>query len=143
MTLDELRKGYNWLSRCLYRYDSYADRLVATLNRFRNRNKEHKRASLDTKFLSVLVKVFAYYTLTFDLKRMSFFYGTMWRVAVGGPFSVGKWLEFFRWIATHRAFRQYVMETQGDPEEMDPNSPPFDVECAPVTDDSPREEVLV
>jgi len=38
---------------------------------------------------------------------------------------VGKWLEFFRWIATHRAFRKYILETQGDPETMDPNTPPF------------------
>lgn len=128
MTLEELHKGYNWLSRCLYRYDSYADRLVTALSRFRNRNKEHKRANLDTKFLGSLAKVFAYYTLTLDWKRMRFFYGTMGRVAVGGPFSVGKWLEFFRWISTHCAFRKYVLETQGDSEGMDPNVPPFDAE---------------
>ena len=125
MTLDELHRGYNWLSRCLYRYDSYASRLVSALSRFQNRNKEHKRADLDLKFAGMLAKVFAYYTLTFDFKRIKFFYGSMWRVAIGGPFSVGKWLEFFRWIATHRAFRKYIIETQGDPEGMDPQKPPF------------------
>ena len=39
---------------------------------------------------------------------------------------MSKWLEFFRWIATHRAFRQYVTETQGIPEGQDPKKPPFE-----------------
>ena len=125
MTPEELNQGYNWLSRCLYRYDTYADRLVTSLNRFRNLNPEHKRASLDMKFASILVKIFAYYLLTFDFARMSFFTRTFWRVAKGGPFSVSKWLEFFRWISTHRAFRKYVTETQGVPEGQDPKKPPF------------------
>jgi hypothetical protein len=43
----------------------------------------------------------------------------------GGPFSVGKWLEFFRWIATHRAFRKYVCQMHGLPEGANPNKPPF------------------
>ena len=30
MTPEELNQGYNWLSRCLYRYDTYADRLVTS-----------------------------------------------------------------------------------------------------------------
>lgn len=126
MTSEELYQGYNWLSRCLYRYDTYADRLVTALNRFRNLNPEHKRASLDFKFTYLLFKLLAYYLLTFDGERRRFFSGTFWRVAKGGPFSVGKWLEFFRWIATHRAFRKYVIETQGVPEGQDPKKPPFE-----------------
>ena len=125
MTPEELHQGYNWLSRCLYRFDSYADRLVTALSRFRNLNKEHKRASLDLKFCGILLKLFGYYLLTLDLERMKFFAGTFWRVATNGPFSMGKWLEFFRWIATHRAFRQYVTQTQGVPEGQDPKRPPF------------------
>ena len=39
---------------------------------------------------------------------------------------MSKWLEFFRWITTHRAFRQYVTETQGIPEGQDPKKPPFE-----------------
>ena len=39
---------------------------------------------------------------------------------------MSKWLEFFRWIATHRAFRKYVTETQGIPEGQDPKKPPFE-----------------
>ena len=39
---------------------------------------------------------------------------------------MSKWLEFFRWIATHRAFRKYVTETQGVPEGQDPKKPPFE-----------------
>ena len=128
MTLEELRKGYNWLIRCLYRYDSYGERLVTLLNRFQNRNPEHKRAPLDLKFGILLVKVLVYYLLTFDPERRKFFTKTFWQVARGGPFSVGKWLEFFRWIATHRAFRKYVLETHGEPETMHPKQPPFQEE---------------
>jgi len=126
MTAEELQLGYNWLSRCLYRYDAYADRLVTSLNRFRNLNPEHKRASLDLKFTYILIKIFGYYLLTFDGERRKFFTQTFWRVAKGGPFSVSKWLEFFRWISTHRAFRKYVTETQGIPEGQDPKKPPFE-----------------
>ena len=39
---------------------------------------------------------------------------------------MSKWLEFFRWIATHRAFRKYVTETQGIPEGQDPKKSPFE-----------------
>ena len=125
MTLEELREGYNWLIRSLYRYDSYGDRLATCLNRYRNRIKEHKRAKLDLKFGILLLKVLKYYLLTLDFERMEFFVKTFLRVAAGGPFSNGKWLEFFRWIATHRAFRKYVIETHGVPEGKDPRHPPF------------------
>jgi hypothetical protein len=124
MTIEELRAGYNWLIRCLYRYDSYSDRLVKVLSRFQNLKKEHKRANLDIKFTLLLFKVLGYYLLTTDAKRRRFFTSTFVRVAKG-PFSVGKWLEFFRWTATHRAFRKYVLETHGDPETADPSTPPF------------------
>lgn len=129
MTREELLRGYNWLIRSLYRYDSYSSRLVTVLNRFRNLRPEHKRARLDGKFLGLLFKVIGYYLFTRDKARRRFFVKSFWRVAAGGPFSVGKWLEFFRWIATHRAFRKYVLETHGLPEGADPAQPPF---CTPV-----------
>ncbi len=125
MALEELRQGYNWLVRSLYRYDSFADRLVTLLNRFQNKTREHKRADLDLKFTRVLLKVLAYYLLTLNFSRARFFIRTFWRVLKGGPFSVSKWLEFFRWIATHRAVRKYVLETHGVPEGADPARPPF------------------
>ncbi len=127
MTPDELRLGYNWLIRCLYRYDSFSERLVTLLGRFRNRNPEHKRAALDLKFGSLLIKVLAYYLLTRDKERRDFFLRSFSQVARGGPYSVGKWLEFFRWIATYRAFRKYVTETHGVPEGHSPSEPPFRV----------------
>ncbi len=134
MTLEELRKGYNWLIRCLYRYDSYADRLVTLLSRYKNLNKEHKRASLDFKFTLLLFKVLGYYLLTTDKDRRKFFTSSFSKV-VKGPFSVGKWLEYFRWAATYRSFREYVIKTQGIPEGMDPAIPPFSSEEteAPLT----------
>ncbi len=128
MTLEELRKGHNWLIRCLYRYDSYGHRLVTLLNRFQNKNKEHKRASLDLKFTILLIKVLIYYLFTFDKDRRKFFISTFSQI-VKGPKSMGKWFEYFRWIATYRSFRKYVTETHGIPEGMDPNVPPFEIEA--------------
>ncbi len=125
MSLEELRRGYNWLIRVLYRYDTYGDRLVTMLGRYQNLNKEHKRAPLDAKFGGLLLKVLRYYLFTRDADRRKFFISTFLRVAQNGPFSVGKWLEYFRWIATHRAFRKYVVETHGLPESADPQEPPF------------------
>lgn len=125
MTLEELRTGYNWLIRCLYRYDSFSQRLIKLLSRFQNLNPEHKRASLDVKFLTLLLRVLAYYLFTFDKDRRNFFLQTFKSVAGNGPFSVGKWLEFFRWIATYRSFRKYVIETHGLPEGMNPRHAPF------------------
>jgi len=134
LTLEELHAGYNWLIRSLYRYDSYGDRLATLLDRYQNRIPEHKRAKLDAKFSGLLFKVLGYYLLTFDFERVRFFTSTFWRVAKNGPFSVGKWLEFFRWIATHRAFRKYVTETHGIPEGVNPQEPPF----LPVVDVPPQ-----
>lgn len=125
MSFEELRTGYSWLIRSLYRYDAYADRLVTLLNRFRNRNIEHQRVHFSAAFAFMLLKVLGYYLLTPDRERVKFFLHTFWQVATGGPFSVGKWLEFFRWIATHRAFRKYVTENHGCPETADPHHPPF------------------
>ncbi len=122
MTLEELRAGYNWLIRSLYRYDSYSDRLVTLLSRYQNRNKEHKRAALDLKFSILLVKVLVYFLFTLDSQRRHFFIRSITRAA-SGPFSMGKWLEFFRWIATYRAFRKYVTETHGLPEGAEPSRP--------------------
>src|SRR5512132_1081731 len=51
------------------------------------------------------------YILTRDAERRQFFTNTFRRVASGSPFSVSKWLEFFRWIAAYRSFRQYVTST--------------------------------
>ena len=142
MTLEELRYGYNWLIRCLYRYDAYAERLVTLLGRFQNLNPEHKRAKLDLKFTLLLFKVLGYYLLAFDSERRKFFTSAFWSVAKGGPFSMGKWLEFFRWIASYRAFRKYVIETHGVPEVMDPESLPYTDLNAPLPQPQAVEAVL-
>lgn len=125
MSIEDLRKGYNWLIRTLYRYDSYSDRVVTLLSRFNNRNKEHKRAGLNFKFFNQLLKIWAYYLLTWDKDRRHFFLSTFSRVLRQENFSVSKWLEFFRWTASYRAFRQYVTDTHGIPEQADPELPPF------------------
>ncbi len=125
MTSEELCQGYNWLIRSLYRYDTYSDRLVRMLGRFKNLPKQHKRAPFDRRFIVLLGKLLAYYLVTKDFRRLKFFVSTFIRVAKSGPFSVDKWLDFFRWMASHRALREYVIKTHGCPEDVDPNEPPF------------------
>ena len=134
MTMEELQQGYNWLIRCLYRYDSYSDRLVALLSRFNNRNPEHKRADLDPKFFFLWLKLMAYYLFTRDRERFRFFIQTFKKVLKNGPFSVGKWLDFFRWMATYRSFRKYVSEVHGIPEGKHPNFPPFHMAASVLTE---------
>jgi len=73
----------------------------------------------------LLGKVIAYYVFTTDTKRIKFFFRTFWKAVCHGPFSMGKVLEFFRWIAAHRAFYEYVVKEHGDPETVCPNTPPF------------------
>jgi len=126
MTHQELSIGYNWLIRALYRYDSYSDRLVTVLNRFENRNPEHKKVSVEPKLLGILAKIVIYYLFTFNHERRHFFTSTFARVWKGGPFSVGKWLQFFMWTANHRAFRDYVIKTHGIPETADPQRSPYE-----------------
>lgn len=135
MTLEELRHGYNWLIRCLYSYESYGDRLIKVLSRYRPLKKEHKRADLNIYFAKLLFKVLGYYLLTFDFRRMRFFTRTFWKSMTQGAFSMGKFLDFFRWIAIHRAFREYVLETQGVPEGVSPANPPFKADTISVQSD--------
>ncbi len=125
MTLEELQVGHNWLIRSIYRYDAYGARLSTLLSRFQNRNKEHQRVKFDPTFFMILLKVMRYYLLTLDRERSRFFTQTFGAVAKNGPFSVGKWLEFFRWMASYRSCRQYVSDKHGLPEGVDPEAPLF------------------
>lgn len=143
MTSEELMQGYNWLIRSLYQYDSYRERLVRCLNRFQNRNKEHKRAQLDLKFLGIVFKILGYYLFTLDPRRRRFFIKSFQQVAQGSPFSVGKWLEYFRWTATHRAFHDYVTQTHGCPEAVDSNANPFPEASPQSTNHEVCNEALV
>ncbi|MSR77511.1 MAG: B12-binding domain-containing radical SAM protein [Candidatus Omnitrophica bacterium] len=124
MTLEELNKGYNWLVRCLYRYDSYADRLVTLLDRFQATAKA-KKTKLNLKFIILSLKIVIYYLFTGDGRRYEFFSKTFSRIARQKNASSAKWIEFFRWMALYRAFRKYVEEKFGVPEAMRPDQPPY------------------
>jgi hypothetical protein len=125
MTRQELFDGYSWLQRSLYRYDSFSERLVTLLSRYQTR-RAHKRASPNGLLMRALVKVLAYYLLTLDRQRFWFFTSTAWKVAAAGRFSVGKWLEFFRWMAFYPSLRAFVVDLQGMPEMANPARPPFE-----------------
>jgi radical SAM superfamily enzyme YgiQ (UPF0313 family) len=131
MTLDELVAGYGWLLKSLYSYESYGQRMITLLNRYRNKTKEHKRTrwTIRHSFLPLL-RLLRHYLWTSDRDRLRFFLGAWWKTARGGPFSFGKWIEFGRWMAFYPSLRSFVIETQGIPESVDPAKPPFQPELS-------------
>lgn len=123
MTRKDLREGYDWLLRSLYRYDSFGLRIATMLSRFRE--VRDMPARLDCVLALVLLKVLRYYLLTFDWARTRFFIGTMWRIAKTGPFSRAKWVEFVKWTAVYPSLRTYVTQHFGVPEGKNPARAPF------------------
>jgi radical SAM superfamily enzyme YgiQ (UPF0313 family) len=127
MTLEELATGYSWLLRCSYRYDTFSDRLVTLLSRFRPSPNPHRRARLTFKAGIVpMLRVLSYYLLTADRARFWFFIRTVWRATWVGPHTTWKWFELFQWLAMYPSLRSHVTKTQGVPESASPALPPFD-----------------
>jgi radical SAM superfamily enzyme YgiQ (UPF0313 family) len=126
MTLQDLVSGYKWLVRSLYSYESYSQRIVTLVARYRNKVKEHKRVSFtwQATFLPML-RILRYYLLTTDFDRFRFFTTTAWKTSRAAPFSMGKWCEFARWMAFYPSLRSFVADTHGVPEGADPASIAF------------------
>lgn len=126
MTLQDLVVGYRWLMRNLYSYESYSQRIVTLLGRYRNKVKEHKRIRFTWRsaFLPMM-RLLRYYLVTTDFDRCRFFVTTAWKTSRAAPFSKGKWFEFVRWMAFYPSLRSFVTDTHGVPEDVDPASITF------------------
>jgi radical SAM superfamily enzyme YgiQ (UPF0313 family) len=124
MTRQELLGGYQWMIRALYRYDHYRERLLRALESF-GAQSEASRQSL--KWLmryrpGTTARVLAYFLLTRDRVRRSFFLRTLWRVMRRRP-SLQKLIVTISYMVIHKHFHEYVERVHGDPENAGCRSP--------------------
>ena len=124
MTVEELRRGYNWLIRSLYRYDNYTARLVQAFRPYQARPEREKRAAgrFDWDYVWIALRVARYFLLTTDRVRRRAFVRAV-REATGERWSVEKVLGAITYMIAHKHFHEYVTEVHGDPETVPAQSP--------------------
>lgn len=117
MSEDEMRRGYNWLIRALYKYDNYSARLVKALEQFHPQQHLNRATAntLDWKVLLVVVRLVRHFLLTTNRPRRHFFLQTIWQAMRHQP-SGQKLLEAISYMIGHKHFHEYVTTTHGDPE---------------------------
>ena len=117
MTREELLKGYTWMIRALYSYDSYSERLVRGIESFGKATNRlgQSTGSLARGRLRMTARIFAYFLLTRDSARRGFFLKTLWRVMRRAP-SAQKLLVAISYMVVHKHFHEYVDRTHGKTE---------------------------
>jgi radical SAM superfamily enzyme YgiQ (UPF0313 family) len=138
MSPEELRQGYNWLIRALYRYDNYGRRLTTALGQFRTAHDASGRGAqaLDRSQLLVALRVVRHFLLTTSRARRRFFVRTL-REALAAHRTADTLVTAISYLVAHKHFHEYVSGTHGDPETVAPLSP-FS-EGARLTDWASRE----
>ena len=124
MTVEELRKGYNWLIRALYAYDNYSKRLSTALQQFTpGLTKFRQNYPFTTaKTPMILFNIAKYFIFTRNSKRRRFFYNTL-RESLKDNFSIRKFVEATSLMTLHKHFHEYITKTHGDPETVASYSP--------------------
>jgi radical SAM superfamily enzyme YgiQ (UPF0313 family) len=122
MTEDELRRGYNWLIRSLYKAEHYGARVAQALRQFRPRTERRPAARFDWDQARIALRVVRHFLLTSNGVRRRAFLSAI-RGAMSGGFSVEKLVTAVSYMIAHKHFHEYVSETHGDPETVAPRSP--------------------
>jgi radical SAM superfamily enzyme YgiQ (UPF0313 family) len=124
MTMDELREGYNWLIRSLYKYENYGARLVRGLAEYKARTGAGPAGSghLDWDMLAILAKVIRHFVLTGSRVRREFFMRTV-RAALATEPAIEKLVTAVSYMIAHKHFHEYVTATHGNPETVAAVSP--------------------
>jgi radical SAM superfamily enzyme YgiQ (UPF0313 family) len=124
MTVDEVKRGYNWLIRSLYRYDHYGARVAQALRHFRPRTERDQRtlARFDWKLARILVNVVRHFLLTTNRTRRRTFIRTI-RDSMQGHRGFERVFDAVSYLIAHKHFHEYVTEVHGDPETVAPRSP--------------------
>jgi radical SAM superfamily enzyme YgiQ (UPF0313 family) len=124
MTEEEMRRGYNWLIRALYKYENYGARLVQALEQFHPQHRLSRGAAnkLDWNMLCVAARLVRHFLLTANHTRRRFFLKTVWQVMQHRP-SSEKLIEALGYMIGHKHFHEYVSATHGDPEAVGLLSP--------------------
>jgi radical SAM superfamily enzyme YgiQ (UPF0313 family) len=124
MTPDEVKSGYNWLIRSLYKYDNYGARVVQAVRPFQANWARDGRASgqVDWKLIVTAVKVVRHFLLTTDSTRRRAFM-RMIRESWAGLGSMERVVNGVSYMIAHKHFHEYVTEVHGLPETVAPRSP--------------------
>jgi radical SAM superfamily enzyme YgiQ (UPF0313 family) len=124
MSVAEVKEGYNWLIRSLYKYDNYSHRLITALRQFGPRPTGNGDAGsrFDGRMLKIVLKLLRYFVLTRHAARRRFFIRTL-RACLGRTPSFEKLVSAISYMVAHKHFHEYVTATHGDPETVAPQSP--------------------
>jgi radical SAM superfamily enzyme YgiQ (UPF0313 family) len=124
MTIPEVKDGYNWLIRSLYKYENYGTRLVTGLRQFQPRfdASDQLRGEFDWRQAKILVNVLRHFLLTRSPVRRRFFVRTL-REALATDPSFEKVVTALSYMIAQKHFHEYVTESHGDPETVAELSP--------------------
>ena len=125
MTVEEVQRGYNWLIRSLYRYDSYGARVdpgAAALPGPAGAGEAGGRPVRLGAGAGLPLKVIRHFLLTTDGVRRRTFIRTI-REAMGGKWSTERLVDAISYMIAHKHFHEYVTEVHGDPETVAALSP--------------------
>ncbi len=141
MSVEEVKRGYNWLIRALYAYDNYSKRLVTALQNFTPGLTRFRQNNPFTtkKTPRLLFNIARHFIFTRDKRRRRFFLRTL-RESMRGHFSVRKFVEATSFMTLHKHFHEYISKTHGDPETVGPRSPFYHEERTTETVTLPAEE---
>jgi radical SAM superfamily enzyme YgiQ (UPF0313 family) len=132
MTIDEVRRGYNWLIRSLYTYDNYGARVAQALRHFPRRPERERRAAgrVDWQLVRTVLNIVRHFLLTANRTRRRAFIRTL-RDSMGGHASFEKVVHAIGYLVAHKHFHEYVTEVHGSPETVALRSPFADAAAEP------------
>jgi radical SAM superfamily enzyme YgiQ (UPF0313 family) len=124
MSEEEMRRGYNWLIRALYKYENYGTRLVQALEQFHHHPRLDRGATnkFEWNMLLIAARLIQHFLLTTNRARQRFFLKTVWQVMRHQP-SGEKLFEALSYMIGHKHFHEYVTAVHGDPEAVGSLSP--------------------
>jgi hypothetical protein len=124
MSAEELRRGYRWMVRALYRYDTYGERLERALERFSDPPPAARGMArqLGRRDVAMIGRIFRYFLLTRDGARRRFFLGTLRRILGHRP-SMQKIFVAISYLTVHKHFHEFVQRTHGNTESVGRRSP--------------------
>ncbi len=123
MTREELLAGYSWMIRKIYSYENFAKRMEICMQNFPQASQEirvHKNQAsfkIDGKAgLRSFMNILKHYLLTMDSTRRKFFVTTL-RKALKGRWTQWNFNIVIAYLGLQKHFHEYVIETQGVPED--------------------------
>jgi radical SAM superfamily enzyme YgiQ (UPF0313 family) len=124
ITVDEVKIGYNWLIRALYKRENYRSRLITALSQFQRQweNRRNARGEFDQRGFTILRNVLRYFVFTRDAGLRRFFLGTVLQ-ALRKRFSLETLVTVLSYLIAHKHFHSYIAEAHGDPESVGMVSP--------------------